>query len=68
MNDLINPIEIDYRTGRIKSGHARLEALRQMHDAGNQPPYFIRVDTSGDWLVPAKAGQATVYIVLGEAE
>lgn len=48
---LAAPPVLDDRTGRLVAGHGRIEALRAMRDAGQNPPDGIRAD--GDmWLIP----------------
>lgn len=51
----IEPVVIDERTGRLISGHGRVESLSAAHAAGEAPPDGVRVD--GDmWLVPVNRG------------
>lgn len=47
---------LDERTGRLVGGHGRLEQLREMRDAGENPPDGIVVDDSGEWLWPVTRG------------
>lgn len=54
----VDPIEVDDRTGRLVSGHGRVEALRAAYHAGQQPPAGI-VDRDGAWLVPVVRGWAS---------
>lgn len=49
---------VDGRTGRLVSGHGRVEALRAMRDGGESPPAGVRVE-GGRWLVPAQTGWAS---------
>jgi hypothetical protein len=56
---IIDQIVQDGRTGYIISGHGRDETLRRMRDRGDNPPEGIRVDASGNWLVPVIVGWAS---------
>lgn len=56
---IIDQIVRDDRTGYIISGHGRDETLRRMRDRGDNPPEGIRVDASGNWLVPVIVGWAS---------
>jgi hypothetical protein len=49
----------DERTGRLVVGHGRTEAVRQIRDAGEDPPSGVRVDDAGLWLVPVVCGWAS---------
>lgn len=53
---IIDQIVRDDRTGYIISGHGRDETLRRMRDRGDNPPEGVRVDASGNWLVPVIVG------------
>lgn len=53
---VIDQIVRDDRTGYIISGHGRDESLRRMRDRGDNPPEGIRLDASGNWLVPVIVG------------
>lgn len=53
---IIDQIVRDDRTGYIISGHGRDETLRQMRDRGDNPPDGVRLDASGNWLVPVIVG------------
>jgi hypothetical protein len=64
------PIEIDERTGKIVSGHGRVEALVQARQEGSEPPEGVQVDGKGRWLVPVTRGwssrddaEAMAYVV-----
>ncbi len=49
----------DDRTGRLVAGHGRLEELRARQGSDEHPPTGIRVDDSGEWLVPVQVGWAS---------
>lgn len=49
----------DERTGRLVAGHGRHDALREMRDAGEQPPTGVRLAKDGGWLVPVVCGWAS---------
>jgi ParB-like chromosome segregation protein Spo0J len=51
----MDPTLLDGRTGRLISGHGRMETLVVMRDAGAEPPAGIVVDKNG-WLVPVTHG------------
>lgn len=53
---IIDQIVRDDRTGYIISGHGRDETLRQMRDRGDNPPDGVRLDASGNWLIPVIVG------------
>lgn len=53
---IIDQIVRDDRTGYMISGHGRDETLRQMRDRGDNPPDGVRLDASGNWLVPVIVG------------
>jgi len=48
----VEPVVVDERTGRLVSGHGRVEQLRRLRDAGQTPPDGI----DGDWRVPVVRG------------
>lgn len=52
---------IDERTGRLVSGHGRVEALRALQrDMQGDPPAGVKKDTaSADWTVPVQRGWAS---------
>lgn len=50
------PVILDERTGRLVAGHGRREALIGLKAKGQPAPERIRVDDSGDWLVPVIRG------------
>lgn len=54
----VEPIVRDERTGRLVSGHGRLESLRTWRDAGRKAPEGVRV-SKGRWLLPVVAGWAS---------
>ena len=47
---------LDDRTGRLVSGHGRLDDLTARHDAGETPPDGITTSDDGTWLVPVIRG------------
>ncbi len=49
---------LDERTGRLLSGHGRIEALQGLRDAGEEAPDGIDV-VDGDWLAPIQRGGST---------
>jgi ParB-like chromosome segregation protein Spo0J len=49
---------LDERTGRLVSGHGRVEALAKMQADGAPPPEGVRVE-GGKWLVPVQRGWAS---------
>lgn len=64
-----SPIEVDERTGKIVSGHGRLERLLEDREAGREPPDGV-VEKDGRWLAPVVRGwsskddaEALAYIV-----
>ena len=50
---------LDERTGRLVSGHGRLEQLRELLDKGADPPDGIMRGEDGDWLWPVTRGWAS---------
>lgn len=56
---LADPPVIDERTGQLVSGHGRIEVLRTMRDAGQDPPDGISTGDDGQWLVPVYCGWAS---------
>jgi hypothetical protein len=47
---------LDERTGRLIAGHGRLDQLRAMREAGQEPPAGVRVGDDGAWLAPILRG------------
>lgn len=47
---------LDERTGQLVGGHGRLEGLREIRDAGEEPPEHVVVDGDGRWTVPVQRG------------
>lgn len=58
---------LDERTGRMVSGHGRLEQLLEMRDAGQDPPEGIIVDGDGNWRWPVIRGWSSRSDVEAEA-
>ena len=54
-----SPPEIDERTGRLVSGHGRVQLLQIEMGAGDEVPDGITVDTDGVWMVPVLRGWAS---------
>jgi hypothetical protein len=50
---------IDERTGRLVAGHGRLDDIAERHRAGQHAPDGVRLDDSGNWLVPVIRGWAS---------
>jgi hypothetical protein len=48
----VEPIILSQASGRIVSGHGRLDALMQRRKEGRPAPDGITVDAAGEWLVP----------------
>ena len=53
---MLDPILLDERTGYIISGHGRSKALTIMAERGETAPSGVRVDESGEWMVPVVTG------------
>lgn len=53
------PIMVDERTGRLISGHGRIEVLQAAHAKGMAPPAGVRVADDGHWQVPVVRGWAS---------
>lgn len=51
----VEPVVLDERTGRLISGHGRLETLAARRDAGHPAPDGVQQNGS-DWLVPVVRG------------
>jgi DNA modification methylase len=58
---------LDERTGRLVAGHGRLDQLAEMRRTGQTPPRYIRVDGSGEWLVPVQRGWSSEDDTAAEA-
>lgn len=65
----VEPITVDERTGRLVSGHGRLDDLRARRDAGQEPPDGVEAQ-DGYWWVPVVRGwtsrsdaEAAAYVV-----
>jgi hypothetical protein len=50
------PPRIDERTGRLNTGHGRLQLLRYDHEQGNAAPDGVRVEANGTWWAPVTRG------------
>lgn len=66
----VEAITMDERTGRLVAGHGRLNRLRAMRDAGEDPPDGIIVGRGGVWRLPVQRGwssrddaQAEAYLI-----
>jgi hypothetical protein len=55
VHGFIEPVIVDERTGRLVSGHGRLDTLAARRDAGQSPPDGV-VERNGDWIVPTILG------------
>lgn len=55
----VAPSVIDERTGRLVAGNGRMQALREMRDAGQSPPAGVQLGPDGTWLVPLLQGWAS---------
>lgn len=53
---IIDIITIDERTGRLISGHGRVESFRRSHEAGEPAPEGVTVTADGLWTVPVARG------------
>lgn len=68
----VEPIVLDERTGRLVSGHGRVEQLTARHSGADggliaDPPEGLVVMTDGTWLVPVVRGWASVDDAEAEA-
>lgn len=52
----VEPITLDDRTGRIVSGHGRLDDFLARHSDGRSPPDDSVTVDAGEWLVPVVRG------------
>ena len=48
-----DPISINENNNEIEEGHGRLKALKQLKEAGSEPPAFI-IQENETWLVPVQ--------------
>lgn len=55
----VEPIVVDGRTGKIISGHGRMETLSAMELRGDDPPDGVMVEEMGGWAVPVVVGWAS---------
>lgn len=53
-----DPLVVDEGTGKLVSGHGRLEALGRMKKKGEPLPIRVKTDTDGEWMVPVMRGIA----------
>ncbi len=51
---------LDERTGRLVSGHGRIDSLNAAHAAGGEPPEGVTVGPDGRWMVPVVRGWSSV--------
>lgn len=56
---VVEILVVDERTGRLVSGHGRLDALLAAHAEGTPPPDGVEVDEAGRWLAPVVRGWAS---------
>jgi hypothetical protein len=54
----VDAVILDERTGRLVSGHGRVEALRMLEQSGAEPPPGVQTSSDG-WLVPVQRGWAS---------
>lgn len=52
----VEPVVVDERTGRLVSGHGRLELLAQLEAQKAPPPDGVQVNAAGEWMVPTLRG------------
>jgi hypothetical protein len=52
----IEPVTLDERTGRLVSGHGRVENLEVRRVGGESPPDGIVTNGDGKWMVPVGRG------------
>lgn len=52
----VDPVVLDERTGRLVSGHGRVDSLRAAQADGDAAPEGIQVDKDGAWRVPVLRG------------
>lgn len=51
----VGSVTLDTRTGRLVSGHGRVDALRALaKERREKPPKGIEIDSDGEWLVPVE--------------
>jgi hypothetical protein len=55
----LDAVIVDERTGKLVSGHGRLERLRWERGADGKPPEGVVVDSDGNWTVPVQRGWAS---------
>lgn len=55
----VEPIVLDERTGKLVSGHGRVEELQLAHAAGLDAPEGVEVDEAGVWSAPVLRGWAS---------
>ena len=52
----VQPILMDEHSGQIVAGHGRIETLEEKKEGGENPPLRVRLDDTGEWLVPVVRG------------
>lgn len=52
----VDVISVDERTGRLVSGHGRVESLAMSKQQGHDAPDGVDVRADGEWLVPTLRG------------
>ncbi len=52
----ITPPVVNDADGLLLEGHGRIDVLKRLHDAGDEPPPGIHLAGDGDWLVPTVHG------------
>lgn len=55
----VDAVVVDERTGKLASGHGRIEELRELREQGVEPPEGIELSAEGAWLVPTVTGWAS---------
>lgn len=65
-----DPLAVDEGSRKMVEGHGRVEVLRELKAAGNEPPERILVRADGEWLVPVlkgirfeNAAEAEAYVI-----
>lgn len=63
----VEPVVIDERTGKLVSGHGRVETLIAAHAAGLERPEGLDADDDGMWAIPVVRGWSSANDVEAEA-